>query len=59
MSDQWTSVDDYMPPEAHEVLVCCRQGTHVWMTVAHWTQKKWYGHDAVDVTHWMVLPSYP
>jgi hypothetical protein len=55
----WIDVTKRKPMEAIEVLLCCQQGSHRWQTIGHFTNLKWHGNNAIDVTHWKPLTKYP
>lgn len=54
---EWVSVDDRLPKNSDNVLVCHNNGlvtTNAWLG-ANW----WFKNERNQITHWMPLPDPP
>ena len=54
---EWISVDDELPEDSANVLVCHKNGlvtTNAWLG-ANW----WFKNERNPITHWMPLPQPP
>ena len=54
---EWISVDDRLPEDSANVLVCHKNGlvtTNAWLG-ANW----WFKNERNPITHWMPLPQPP
>lgn len=54
---EWVSVDDRLPKNSDNVLVCHNNGlvtTNAWLG-ANW----WFKNERNQITHWMPLPEPP
>jgi hypothetical protein len=62
-SDGWISVDDRLPDEDQDVLVCRKVGVGVMVMGYRQYKGLWYPygypHPDPAVTHWMSLPTPP
>jgi transcriptional regulator with XRE-family HTH domain len=50
---RWISVDEGLPEEGKQVLVCTRRGT---VFTSHYDHGRWHVAYSVTITHWMPLP---
>ena len=54
---EWISVDDRLPKNSDNVLVCHNNGlvtTNAWLG-SNW----WFNNERNQITHWMPLPELP